>query len=100
MIVRNVYEGTIPDKSFNISVFFTDQETSVDKNLISKDVINKFKKIRMAYYQDKGQVPVFEQTVHINEQGIASFFRYDYPDYSLELNLKKVNLTPLDCSNR
>jgi hypothetical protein len=100
MIVRNVYEGTIPDKSFNISVFFTDQETSVDKDLISKDVINKFKKIRMSYYQDKGQVPVFQQTVHINEQGIASFFRYDYPDYSLELNLKKINLTPLDCTNR
>lgn len=54
----------------------------------------------MSYYQDKGQVPVFQQTVHINEQGIASFFRYDYPDYSLELNLKKINLTPLDCTNR
>ena len=43
------------------------------------------------------QTPVFEQTVHLNKQGIASFFRYDYPDYSLELNLKKLNLTPLDC---
>ena len=51
----------------------------------------------MAYYQDKLQTPVFEQTVHLNKQGIASFFRYDYPDYSLELNLKKLNLTPLDC---
>ena len=99
MIVRNVYEGTIPDKFFNISVFFTDQETKVNKKLVPKGVINKFKKIRMAYYQDKVQVPVFEQTIHLNEQGIASFFRYDYPDYSLELNLKKVELTPLDCSN-
>ncbi len=100
MIVRNVYEGTIPDKVFNISVFFTDEITSVDNDVISKGVINKFKKIRMAYYQDKAEVPVFEQTVHLNEQGIASFFRYDYPEYSLELNLKKVSLTPLDCKNR
>ena len=54
----------------------------------------------MAYYQDKVQTPIFEQTLHLNNQGIASFFRYDYPDYSLELNLKKVSLNPLDCKNR
>ena len=53
---------------------------------------NKFRKVRMAYYQDKVQTPIFEQTLHLNNQGIASFFRYDYPDYSLELNLKKVSL--------
>ena len=69
----------------------------MDKKILPKGVENKFRKIRMAYYQDKLQTPVFEQTVHLNKQGIASFFRYDYPDYSLELNLKKLNLTPLDC---
>ena len=98
MIVRDVYEGTIPDKFFNISVFFTDEITSVDKLLLGKGVINKFKKIRMAYYKDREQTPIFEQTVHLNKQGIASFFKYDYPEYSLELNLKKVKLTPLDCA--
>ncbi len=97
MIVRNVYEGTIPDKVFNISVFLTEEVVSMDKKILPKGVENKFRKIRMAYYQDKLQTPVFEQTVHLNKQGIASFFRYDYPDYSLELNLKKLNLTPLDC---
>ncbi len=97
MIVRNVYEGTIPDKVFNISVFLTEEIVSVDKTILPKGVENKFRKIRMAYYQDKQQTPVFEQTVHLNNQGIASFFKYDYPDYSLELNLKKLNLTPLDC---
>ena len=97
LLVRNVYEGTIPDKYFNISVFFTDEVVSVDKKKLDKGIINKFKKIRMAYYQDKLQTPIFEQTIHLNKQGIASFFRYDYPDYSLELNLKKVSLNPLDC---
>jgi len=97
MIVRNVYEGTIPEKFFNVSVFFTKEDVSVDKKTLPKGVINKFRKIRMAYYQDKLQTPIFEQTVHLNKQGIASFFRYDYPDYSLELNLKKVELAPLDC---
>ena len=100
LIVRNVYEGTIPDKYFNISVFFTDEVVSVDKKKLDKGIKNKFRKVRMAYYQDKVQTPIFEQTVHLNNQGIASFFRYDYPDYSLELNLKKVSLNPLDCKNR
>ena len=100
LLVRNVYEGTIPDKYFNISVFFTDEVVSVDKNKLDKGIINKFKKIRMAYYQDKLQTPIFEQTIHLNKQGIASFFRYDYPDYSLELNLKEVKLNPLDCEIR
>ena len=100
LIVRNVYEGTIPDKYFNISVFFTDEVVSVDKKKLDKGIKNKFRKVRMAYYQDKVQTPIFEQTLHLNNQGIASFFRYDYPDYSLELNLKKVSLNPLDCKNR
>ena len=99
-MVRNVYEGTIPDKFFNISVFFTDEIVEVDEKLLDKGVLNKFKKIRMAYYQDKIQTPIFEQTVHLNTQGIASYFRYDYEDYSLDLDLKKVKLTPLDCENR
>ena len=85
---------------FNISVFFTDEVVSVDKKKLDKGINNKFRKVRMAYYQDKVQTPIFEQTLHLNNQGIASFFRYDYPDYSLELNLKKVSLNPLDCKNR
>ncbi len=100
MMIRNVYEGTIPDKFFNISVFFTDEIVEVEEKLLDEGVLNKFKKIRMAYYQDKTQTPIFEQTVHLNTQGIASYFRYDYADYSLDLNLKKVKLTPLDCKNR
>ena len=98
MLVKKVYEGTIPDKFFNVSVFFTDDEVSVNENVLPEGVINKFKKIRMAYYQDKLQTPIFEQTVHLNIQGIASFFRYDYPDYSLELDLKKLKLTSLSCN--
>ena len=73
---------------------------SVDKKKLDKGIKNKFRKVRMAYYQDKVPTPIFEQTLHLNNQGIASFFRYDYPDYSLELNLKKVSLNPLDCKNR
>ena len=36
LIVRNVYEGTIPDKYFNISVFYTDEVVSINKKKISK----------------------------------------------------------------
>ena len=51
------------------------------------------------WYKDKEQTPIFEQTIHLNKQGVASFFKYDYPEYSLELNLKKVELTPLYCDS-
>ena len=92
-----VYEGTIPDKFFNISVFFTDKIESISESILPDGVLNKFKKIRMAYYQDNKSTPIFEQTVHLNKQGIASFFRYDYPDYSLELKLRKLRLTKINC---
>ena len=44
------------------------------------------------------QTPIFEQTVNLNDQGVANFFRYDYADYSLILKLKKINLVNLDCN--
>ena len=98
MLVKKVYEGTIPESFFNISVFFTDKivkESNID---LPKDVINKFKKIRMSYYKDNGSTPIFEQTVHLNTQGVASYFRYDYPEYSLVLKLKKISLVSLNCN--
>ena len=97
IMVRNVYEGTIPDKYFKISVFFTDEIKIVKNNIISKNISNEFRKIKMAYYQDSEQTPIFEQTVLLNDQGIANSFQYDYPDYSLSLKLKKINLVPSEC---
>ena len=97
MITKKVYEGTIPDKFFNISVFLTDQIIKESDIKLPKKINNKFKKIRMSYYQDNQQTPVFEQTVNLNDQGIANFFRYDYADYSLILKLKKINIVNLDC---
>ena len=96
-MVRNVYEGTIPDKYFKISVFFTDEIKIVKNNIIPKNISNEFRKIKMAYYQDNEQTPIFEQTVLLNDQGIANSFQYDYPDYSLSLKLKKINLVPSEC---
>ena len=98
MITKKVYEGTIPDKFFNISVFLTDEIIKESVIKLPKKINNKFKKIRMSYYQDNQQTPVFEQTVNLNDQGIANFFRYDYADYSLILKLKKINLVNLDCN--
>ena len=51
----------------------------------------------MSYYQDNSQTPIFEQTVHLNEQGVASFFKYDYQDYSLDLKLKNISTVKLKC---
>ena len=52
----------------------------------------------MSYYKDNESTPIFEQTVHLNNQGIASFFRYDYQDYSLVLKLKKISMVELNCN--
>ena len=51
----------------------------------------------MSYYQDNDQTPIFEQTVNLNDQGLANYFKYDYTEYSLVLKLKKVSLVSLDC---
>ena len=98
MITKKVYEGTIPNKFFNISVFLSDEIIKESDLKLPKEINNKFKKIRMSYYQDNEQTPVFEQTVNLNDQGVANFFRYDYADYSLILKLKKISLVNLDCN--
>ncbi len=97
MITKKVYEGTIPEKFFNISVFITDKIIKESDVKLSKKINNKFKQIRMSYYQDNDQTPIFEQTVNLNDQGLANYFRYDYQEYSLVLKLKKVSLVSLDC---
>ena len=97
MLVKKVYEGTIPDKFFNISVFFT-SETFKEKNKsLPGSVDKKFFKIRLAYYQDKTPTPMLEITQHVNKEGIASYYKFDYPEYSLEMNLKKLNLVEIPC---
>ena len=98
IIVKKVYEGTIPENFFNISVFFTDKVIKESKIEFPSEVQNKFKKLRMSYYKDSESTPIFEQTVHLNNQGIASYFRYDYPDYSLVLKLKKISMVNLNCN--
>ena len=99
IIMKKVYEGTIPDKYFQISVFFTGETSKESKKLLPKGVKNEFQKVRMAYYQDKTQTPILELTAHINDQGIGSFFKYDYPEYSLIMNLKKLSLVKLACTD-
>ena len=98
IIVKKVYEGTIPEDFFNISVFFTDKVVEYSEVDFPSEVKNKFKKLRMSYYKDNESTPIFEQTVHLNSQGIASYFRYDYPDYSLVLKLKKISTVKLNCN--
>ena len=52
----------------------------------------------MSYYQDNQQTPIFEQTVNLNDQGVANFLDMIIPDYSLVLKLKKIALVNLDCN--
>ena len=97
ILVKKVYEGTIPENFFNISVFFTNKTLKESNVKLPKEVTNKFKKLRMSYYKDNESTPIFEQTVHLNNQGIAKYFRYDYPEYSLVLKLKNISMVSLNC---
>ena len=69
-------------------------------DIMDKDQVkinNKFWTVRMAYYEDTNQTPQMELTANINNQGVVSYFKYDYPNYSLEMNLKKLELSPTMC---
>ena len=97
MLVKKVYEGTIPDKFFNISVFFTSETFEEENKALPQFVDKKFFKIRLAYYQDKTPTPMLEITQHVNKEGIASYYKFDYPEYSLEMSLKKLSLVEIPC---
>ena len=86
------------ERDFNISVFITDKVLKEGDVKLSGKINNKFKQIRMSYYKDNESTPIFEQTVNLNDQGVANYFKYDYPEYSLVLKLKKISPVVLDCN--
>ena len=94
---EKVYEGSIPNNYLNISTFINEGFTEEDSRLIPEKINNKFWTVRMAYYEDTNQTPQMELTANINNQGVVSYFKYDYPNYSLEMNLKKLELSPTMC---
>lgn len=81
----------------NVSTFINSKTIKVEKKLLTSGISNKFWIVRMAYYDENKQTPEMELTAHINEQGFVSFFKYDYPEYSLKMKLKKVVLSPTSC---
>tara|TARA_X000000950_G_C13889698_1_gene650324 strand:- start:232 stop:1038 length:807 start_codon:yes stop_codon:yes gene_type:complete len=92
-----VYEGSIPNNFLNISTFVNEGSAKENPELMPKEVINKFWTVRMAYYKEKNQTPEMELTANINRQGVVSYFKYDYPEYSLIMKLKKLIISPDMC---
>ena len=95
---NKVYEGTIPSHYLNISTFINPEKVIENDIDLPKDVFNEFWLIRMAYYKDSEQTPEMEMSARINKQGVVSFFKYDYPDYSLNIRLKKIQIIPNNCN--
>ena len=54
----------------------------------------------MAYYEEDSQTTSLELTAKINRQGIVSYFKYDYPDYSLVMKLKKLAVIKDSCTKQ
>ena len=90
----------MPENFFNISTFINQKSfkfTSID---LPKEVKNKFWDVRMAYYEEDSQTTSLELTAKINRQGIVSYFKYDYPDYSLVMKLKKLAVIKDSCTKQ
>ena len=98
ILSRKVYDGTIPKKFFNISAFFTQKKVFGSKKILSEKISNDFNVVRMAFYQDNLETPIFELTQHVNQQGVVNYFKYDYPEYSLEMKLRKVDVIDVKCN--
>ena len=98
MFSKKVYEGSIPNNFLNISTFINESKSTLAKELLTDDVLNEFYTVRMAYYEDKASVASLELTAKINKQGLVSYFKYDYPDYSLIMNLKKLTINKKNCN--
>tara|TARA_Y100000991_G_scaffold144178_1_gene108894 strand:+ start:356 stop:1159 length:804 start_codon:yes stop_codon:yes gene_type:complete len=95
---HKLYEGSLPEKYLNISTFIS-QESVINKSkFIPKEIDNIFWDVRMAYYEEKKQVPEMELTLKLNKQGVITFYKYDYPDYSLIMKLKKIIISPSNCN--
>lgn len=89
---QNVYEGSLPEKTLNISTFIGDSSFKEKLNIFSDKVIdNNFWDIRMAYYEGDSPTSSLELSAKINKQGVVSFFKYDYPEYTLLMKLKKID---------
>ena len=95
---NKVYEGTIPNHYMNVSSFIHSEKVIENNVDLPKDVLNEFWPITMAYYKDSNQTPEMEMSARINKQGVVSFFKYNYPDYSLNIKLKKILIIPNNCN--
>lgn len=97
ILSNKVYEGSLPENFLEITTFISDKNEKIDSNIINSDIKNSFRNVRMAYFENKSEVPSLELTAKVNNQGIVSYFQYDYPTYSLMMNLKKVSIKKIDC---
>ena len=97
IVSKKVYEGSLPENFLEITTFISDKNEKIDSNIINSDIKNSFRNVRMAYFENKSEVPSLELTAKLNSQGIVSYFQYDYPTYSLMMNLKKVSIKKIDC---
>tara|TARA_B100000989_G_C19497456_1_gene452716 strand:+ start:41 stop:844 length:804 start_codon:yes stop_codon:yes gene_type:complete len=96
IVSYKVYEGSIPKNYLNISSFIN-KESKKEKFNFPSGIENKFWSVRMAYYEGETNTPQLELTAKINRQGIVSSFQYDYPEYSLSMKLKKIELRTIKC---
>ena len=97
---KKVYEGSLPENFFNISTFINQNSFKFTGIDLPKEVKNKFWDVRMAYYEEDSQTTSLELTAKINRQGIVSYFKYDYPDYSLVMKLKKLAVIKDSCTKQ
>ena len=98
ILSNKVYEGSLPENFLEITTFISEKNEKIDSKLLSSQIKNSFRNVRMAYFENQSETPSLELTAKINSQGIVGFFQYDYPTYSLVMSLKKINLKKIKCN--
>ena len=72
MITKKVYEGTIPDKFFNISVFITDEIIKESDLKLLKKLTTNLKKLECPIIKIISKYLYLSKQL-INDQGVANF---------------------------
>ena len=79
ILSNKVYEGSLPENFLEITTFISEKKEKIDSKLLSSQIKNSFRNVRMAYFENQSETPSLELTAKINSQGIVGFFQYDYP---------------------
>lgn len=95
-------EAHMPDEKFKDNPLLKSPSHRVRMAFFSnpdkmKKLDDKISKNPAAVLQDENEVPDYEMTLWIHENGVVSEYQIDYPDFSLTASLQALDPLPSEC---